>query len=47
MKTRVPSEISPLRFRVVDLFFISVFLSLIEMFAVSGRDVMFSLVTVF
>lgn len=47
MKTLVLSEISPLRFQVVDLFLISVLLSLTETFAVSGRDVMFSLVTVF
>lgn len=38
-------EIGPLWFKIVDLLFINVLLGLNEMFAVSGREVMFSLVS--
>lgn len=47
MKIFLQLEISPLWFKIVDLLFINVFLALNETFAVSGRGVLFSLVSVF
>lgn len=38
---------SPLWLKIVDLLFINVLLGLKEMFSLSGREVMFSLVSVF
>lgn len=47
MKIFLQFEISLLWFKIVDLLFINLFLGLNEMFAVSGRELMFSLVSVF